>query len=316
MSFIIPLNAQAARALGPPLAEFINDRNRTAHVTLVKKFFGNKVATQVNDYISNEDENRLMLNIDRDVLAGLQMGEDYLIVFSRMRKHPLYRDGWEVNPKGPSLVKVRGLDTPAIYRSSPALRTLLTPPALRDEVLTGDGETALLLSVAENLNDQRARELAIFEMYLRPDLVEAISIDNAERFAELTSGADIRLRTFLLRTAQRFPAQRKAGWIDREWRRAAMDAGVELDLSSYEPLLVKIALEGLREHGDEEDMEIISKHMYANNPGVAKAALAALDAIDAAQALEIARQVMQSKQDLHMTTRQAFARYIEGRAGA
>lgn len=306
----------AARSLGPPIAEFVNERNCTAEVVVVRKLPGNKIAVRVNEYLNESDDAELALAVDGDIYKYVEIDESYLVVFSRLRKHAFYRDGWEENPKGPSLVKVRGLDEPAIYQASPALRVLLTPPQARAQPLTPDMETDLLLTVAETESDSLARSLAIFEMTLRGDLQQAISIDNAERFATLSMGADIKSRTFLLRAAAQFPPERRNGWLEREWRRAAIEADTTLDLSSFEPLLVKISLEGLRDHGDAEDIELISKHLYGNNPGVAKAALEALHAIDPKQALSRVQALLSKNLDLHMTTRQAFNRYVNEHSGA
>ena len=176
-------------------------------------------------------------------------------------------------------MKVRGLGTPVIYEHNAAIFTLLTPSDRREE-LSPDAETAMLLQLAEDKTDVRARELAVFELHLRPDLQSVISSDNAKRYAAVASAADVRLKNFLLEGAALFPEESRADWLTREWREAVQSYGTELDLNSFVPLLIKNALLNLREAGTASDSEMIAKHLYSNAPGVAKAALNALDAID------------------------------------
>lgn len=314
LSMSIPMISHAARPLGPPIKEFFNERNRVAIGELIGKQQGNKIEMRISSYLYQNDEELVTLSVDEEVFSDVVVGNKYVFVFSRMSKNRLLRDEWEVNPKGPSLASVRGLGTPTIYKDNSTITALVTLPEQR-EPFSPDKETGLLLKLAEDESDSRARELGIFELYLRPDLQTVISEKNGARFAALTAAADPRLKTFLLRGAARFPDERRTPWLEQEWRTASATYGTQLDLNSYVPLLLKISLEGLRETAGSDDVEMIGKHLYSNAPGVAKAALQALDAADPQQALARVQEAVQMEK-MHMSTRQAFIAYIKRHEGA
>jgi len=308
-----PLTGEAARPLGPPIAEFFNDRNRIVTAVATVKSSDNKIVMRIVDYLYLEDDNQTTIVVDVNVFADVEIGTEYVIVFSRLRKNRLLRDEWEVNPDGPTLVKTRGLDTPAIYTSNAAIATLLTPH--RRDALSADAETSMLLSIADDDGDFRARELAIFELYLRPDLQNAMSADNARRYAAVTSDADARLKNFLLEGAKNFPEKRRSPWLEREFRGVIAAHGNVLDLNSDIPLLVKNSLLGLRDGGTEQDLDMIARHLYSNAPGVARAALAAMNDIDPRQAFALAQKALETD-DIHEVTRRELTRYVNERTGA
>jgi len=305
----MPLAGQAASPLGPPIAEFFKNENRIAHAVIVEKLPGDKISIRVDAFLFQNDDELVNLKVDDHVFADVEVGKEYVLVFSRFRKNRLVRDEWEVNPEGPALIEARGLGTPAIYANNAAILTLLTPPDNRDE-LSKDTETSMLLSLAENDGDGRAKELAIFELYLRNDLQGAISGNNAERYAALTMSAVPRLKNFLLQGARTFPEKYRTPWLGQEYRKVVAAYGTELDLNSDVPLLVKNSLSGLGKEGTVDDLEMIGTHLYSNAPGVARAALQALDAIDPRKALTLAQQAVQSDQ-IHVVTRRELTSFIE-----
>ena len=309
----LPLVTQAARPLGPPIAEFFKPENRVACGVVFERLANNEVKIRVTDYLFQSDDEVLTLGIDAGVYDDVKVGTEYVFVFTRLRKNLLLRDEWELNPGGPALVKARGLGTPAIYTNSAATSTLLTPPGQRDE-LSKDTETLMLLEVAADDSDRRARELAIFELYLRRDLQGTISGDNAERYATLTSSADPRLRNFLLQGARFFPEERRTSWLGHENRESVAAYGTVLELNSDIPLLIKNSLLGLREEGTVDDLELIGKHLYSNAPGVARAALTALDAIDPQMALVLAQRAVLTDK-IHLVTRRGLTTYIKKHTG-
>ena len=298
----------AARPLGPPIAELFKNDNRIARGVLVDRPAAQKITLRVDDYVYRSDVKTLTLNVDKEVFASVTEGREYLVVFSRLQRNRLLRDQWEINPQGPALVSVRGLGTPAIYASTEAIRTLLRPPEQRPE-LSADAATGLLITLAENSADGRARELGIFELYLRDDLQATISAANARRFAVLAAAAGPRLKNFLLQAATHFPKQRREPWLSSAFRQSVADYGSVLELNSYVPLLVKNALLGLGGAATADDAQMITKHLYSNAPGVARAALAALDAIAPHGALEAAKQALEN-QRIAPVTRRLLRRYI------
>lgn len=308
-----PLTGESARPLGPPIAEFFNDRNRIARAVAAVKSSDSKIVMRIVDYLYLEDDDEATIVVDANVFADVKIGAEYVIVFSRLRKNRLLRDEWELNPDGPALVKARGLDTPAIYASNAAITTLLTPR--RRDGLSADAETSMLLSIAEDKGDLRAHELAIFELYLQPDLQIAISADNAMRYAAVTTGADARLKNFLLEGAKNFPEERRSPWLAREFRAVIAAHGNVLDLNSDIPLLVKNSLLGLRDGGTVQDLDMIARHLYSNAPGVARAALAAMNDIDPRQTLALAQKALETD-DIHDVTRRELTRYVNERNGA
>ena len=310
----MPLTSHAARLLGPPIAEFFKPQNRVASGVVAEKLEHHKVVMRVTSYLYQNDDDLVTIRVDNDVFDDLDVGEEYVFVFSRLRKNKLDRDSLEVDPEGPALVKTRGVGTPAIFISNKKILTLLAPA--RSEKLSTAAETSKLIKLAEDEGDARVREISIIELYLRRDLQSEISARNAKRYARLVKQAGPRLKNFLLQGAKHFPEERRASWLVKEFRTVVNEYGTELELNSFVPVMVKNCLHGLVTEGTVGDLETIDRHLYSNAPGVAKAALTALDAIDPQQALVRARRALDAEDSVHLVTRRALTNYIKRFSGA
>ena len=120
---------------------------------------------------------------------------------------------------------------------------------------------------------------------------------------------DYQHRHLLYDTAVRIDPALTSPWLAEEMRSTIKQHGTEYDLGSFVPSLVISAAEGLQQLGNAGDIELLGTLLYANNPGVSKAALAAIDHFDSQAAAARAEQALQSDK-IHPETRQAMTRYL------
>jgi hypothetical protein len=117
-------------------------------------------------------------------------------------------------------------------------------------------------------------------------------------------------RDYLLQSALRLPEELRSPWLGEEYRRVIILHGTQYDLNSFVPGLVKNSAKGLGRVGEQSDIELLSMLLYANNPGVAKAALASMDQFDPQAAAAKAEQAV-NRGWVHSQTRRALEKYLE-----
>jgi len=305
-------SAFAARPLGPPIEELQADPElvRIAVVVASEKKAPPRIRFTISERFSGESPDELVLRMDEDTFADVTVGQGYVVAWTDQRKVRLLREGYEKDPDGPSIVTVRGLDSKALFEDSPEIRFLFTP---RDSSSAEDttGETNALLAQMQR-EDFRSRDLVVGQLFLKPDLSQQMNRAQAEKLRQVlqTPGLGAQHHDNLLQSALRLPNELRTPWLGEEYRRVIILQGTQYDLNSFVPGLVKNSAAGLGRVGDQDDIELLSILLYANNPGVAKAALASMGQFDQ-QATAVKAEKALNRGWIHDLTRRALENYLK-----
>jgi hypothetical protein len=304
--------ALVAKALGPPIEHLLDAPERIRIVVAVarEKTGPDKIRFAVGERLSGEAPDEVILRTDANTHADVAIGTSYLVAFSYLRKERMFREGWEEDPEGPSIVSTMGLSTVALFEPTPGMKHLFSPGA----VTNPDGAGRLIDALLELIPraDRRARGLAIEELFLRRDLTGRMDAAGADklRAALQTAELDPRHHDWLLQAASRVPPDLTAPWLGEELRRIIITNGTQYDPHTFIPTLVRTAAEGLKTAGNASDVELLSLLLYASNPGVAKAALATMTHLDKSGATRKAEQALARGWILD-ETRRVLTRFLE-----
>ena len=301
--------AHAAKRLEPPTLMMMDRYQQVAAVVAEDSPEDGKVTFRRLEAIYGEMPERVVARLDTETLGELVWEQSYVFAYTEMRRNPKDRDSPEIDPEGPKVVALPVIGA-ALLEDTPEVRFLFAAAKGRE---ADPGRTYLdaLLTQLER-PDARTRRFVIAEMYLRPELFRHLEERDLPpiRSAMTSPEVDTESRSFLLESAQKFPASLRGVWLDEIGRRIVADAPTELDLDSTRPLLVKTALQVLAAGGEASDAELLARHFRSNSPGVAKAALAALMLIDPDAAATRAREVLASDAT-HQSTRRAMEQFLE-----
>ena len=305
-------SAIAARRLGPPVEELQTDPNHTRIVIAVarEKAESNRILFSISNRLSGEAPEEVLLQTNEETFAGVVAGRSYVVAWTYLRRNRGVPGGWEEDPDGPSIVQVMGLGSTALFEDTPQIRLLFSPAAYAGPEGAEQQLDALLAQMQRE--DFRSRGLVITELYLRPDLTEIMNPSQGEllKIVLQTQALDPQHQDFLLRSALRLPQDLTSPWLGEAFRKIIIQHGTQYDLSSYVPGLVRIAARGLSQTGGRADIELLSILLYANNPGVAKAALAAMDHLDAGVTVVKVQQAIE-RGWIHGESRRALTRYLD-----
>lgn len=310
--FAVMQTASAARPLGPPVEELLSNPMITRVVVAVagEKSTAPNLKFTVINRLSGDSPGELILRVNENIFADLVTGEKYIIAWTDQRKIRLLREGYEKDPEGPSIVQVRGLTTHALYKDSPEIRFLFAPPEEPGSVDAGQQIDALLTQMQRD--DYRSRDLVVGQLYLSPDLGAQMNHGQAEKLRNILQmvGLSAQHRDYLLQSALRLPEELRSPWLGEEYRRVIILHGTQYDLSSFVPGLVLNSAKGLRQTGAAADIELLGILLYANNPGVAKAALATMNHFDPITTVRIVEQALE-RGWIYRQTRHALEQYLK-----
>ncbi len=302
--------AGAARPLGPPIEELLADPEliRIASVTALEKTDSQTIRFAVRKRVSGEAPDEVLLRTDAATAATVVVGSRYVVAWSHLRKNRRFREGYETDPDGPAIAKVRGPGTVALFEQTPEISYLFSPGVVGDPAQAERQLDALLEQMGRA--DPRSRSLVASQLLLRPDLSAKMDQRRAAKLESLLALDELipQHRDLLLQTALRMDAELQGRWLAETFRKVIIQYGTQYDLSSFVPALVLTAARGLQQTGDAGDVELLSTLLYSNNPGVAKAALAAMDSLDRGAAAAKVEQALR-RDWIHTETRRALNRY-------
>lgn len=303
--------AHAAKQLGPPIAELLSDPGRTRIVIAVasQKTDAGRIQFSVNERLSGDSPDSVLLRTDETTVAEVVVGQSYVVAWTYLRRNRSVIGGWEKDPEGPAIVNILGLGSAALFEDNPSIRFLFTNDASTERENASQWIDALLGQMTQQ--DSRSRGLVIMELYLRPELATQMSRSQANALNDVfkTKTLAPQHRDFLLRSALHLDPDLTSPWLGEEFRRVIIEHGTQYDLRTFVPGLVRTAAQGLQQTGGPSDMELLSILLYANNPGVAKAALATMDHIDSGATVIKAQQAIR-RGWIHGETRLALQHYL------
>lgn len=304
--------AFAARPLGPPVEQLLSapDLTRVAVAVAIEKEQPPRISFEIIERFSGESPDQLVLRMDEDTFADVSVGQSYVIAWTDQRKIRLLREGYEKDPDGPSIVKVRGLESKALFENSAEIRFLFAPREVSG-VDDAGGEINALLGQMQR-DDYRSRDLVVGQLVLKPELSKQMDRSQAEKLRQVLQlpGLSAQHRDYLLQAALRLPEELRSTWLAEEFRRVIILHGTQYDLNSFVPGLVKTSAKGLGQVGSQNDIELLSILLYANNPGVSKAALASMDHFDPPAATAKVQQAI-DRGWTHRLTIRALENYLK-----
>ena len=279
--------AYAAKRLGPPIEDLQSepDRIRIVIAEAMKKTESNRIYFNISERLSGEAPDELELQTDEETHADVVVGQSYVIAWTYLRRNRRLPAGWEENPDGPFTVQLMGMGTTTVFEDTPDTRFLFAPGSVAQSGNKGQQIDALLAQLQRD--DFRTRGLVISELFLRPDLTEAMGPSQIGELKSvlLKQALDPQYQDYLFRTALRLPPEQTSPWLGEELRKTIILHGTQYDLGSFIPSLVRTAARGLQQLGAPSDVDLLSSLLYSNSPGVSKAALAAMNHLDPEAAL-------------------------------
>lgn len=303
--------AHAAKRLGPPIEDLESEpeRIRIVIAQAAKKPEPNRILFSITERLSGEAPDEVLLRTDQQSFADVVVGKSYVVAWSYMRRNRRVVEGWETDPDGPFTVRLMGMGSTALFEDTPDTRFLFAPGNMDVSGNTSQQIDALLAQMQRQ--DFRSRSLVISELYLRPDLTEAMKPEQANELRSVLQKQELdpQHRDFIYRSALLLPKKMTTPWLAEEFRKTIILHGSQYDLGSFVPGLVRTAARGLKQTGEASDIDLLSMLLYSNNPGVSKAALEAMDQLDAGAALDKAEQAT-GRGWIHNETRNALQRYI------
>lgn len=279
--------AYAAKRLGPPIEDLQSEPERIRIVVAeaVKKTEANRIQFNVSERLSGEAPNEVELITDEVTYGDVVLGQSYVVAWTYLRRNRRLPAGWEENPEGPFTVQLMGMGTTTVFEDTPDTRFLFAPGTVAQSGNKDQQINALLTQLQRE--DFRTRGLVISELYLRPDLTEAMEPSHVDGLKSvlLKQALDPQHQDFLFRTALRLPPKLTSPWLGEELRKTIIMHGTQYELRSFIPGLVRTAARGLQRVGSASDIGLLSSLLYSNSPGVSKAAFAAMSHLDANEAL-------------------------------
>lgn len=302
-------DADAAPRLQPPSHYLQEGPNLVAVAEALTRVDDRHVAFRRIELLSGgaeeaETPRELVLRMSPETIAEVEIGERYLLGYTRWRKAARTRGTYEEDPQGPSIVELPAIGD-ALLADTPAMRRLVTASARVDRRAL-DAVLAQLRHPAT-----LSRRFAAGELYLRPELRQLVRQKDLEALGAILADETLDPMTheILLRAGETLVERLGGEWLAVASRRVLERHGGELDLRSFVPSLVVTAARALGKTGDRGDVELLAKHLTSNNPGVAKAALAAMEGLDLASTrTRVAALVERS--DLHVETRRVMEKFL------
>jgi len=274
--------AYAAKRLGPPIEDLQSEPERIRIIVAEagKKIEPNRIHFIISERLSGEAPDEVELILDEATYADVSVGQSYVVAWSYLRKNRRLPKKWEENPDGPYTLQTMGMGTPTVFEDTPDTRFLFAAGTFTQSGNSGQQIDALLAQLQRE--DVRTRGLVISELYLRPDLTEAMSPVQVELLKSTMLTQDFKPlhRDFIFRTASRLPPDQTSPWLAEELRKTIIFHGTQYDLGSFIPSLVRTAARGLQQAGAPSDVDMLSSLLYSNSPGASKAALAAMNHLD------------------------------------
>jgi len=294
--------------LGPPSEALVKEPHLVVAVEAREVLDGGRVAFERREVLLGEGvPERIEVRFEEEVPA-VEPGGRYVLGYQTLRRVADSRTLYEDDPEGPSVVRLPVLGD-ALLEDSPEIRRIVLSAA-GDEKATA---RELLDAVVRQLPRPQVVSLRFVaaELLFRPELQELAGPKEVQVIRERlpTLASDPFSRDLLLQAASTFALVEGGGWLAEESRSVLSSYGTELDLSSGVPSLLVTAAKALAKTGKAADVPLLERHLFSNNPGVAKASLKAMDALDRTAAVAAVKKAL-AKDGLHAESRRALEAYL------
>lgn len=299
--------------LGPPSEALVKEPHLVVAVEAREVLGDGRVAFDRREVLLGEGiPERIEVRVEEETLTAVEPGGRYVLGYKTLRRVGRSRTLYEDDPEGPSAVRLPVLGD-ALFEDTPEIRRIVLSAAAKEGSEAKATAQELLDAVVRQLERPDAFSLRFVaaELLFRPELQELVGAKEArvvrERLRTLES--DPFSRDLLLQAASTFSGVEDEGWLAEESRRVLSSYGTELDLSSAVPSLLVTAAKALAKTGTAADVPLLERHLFSNNPGVAKASLSAMDVLDRAVAVAAVKKAL-GKDGLHAESRRALEAYL------
>lgn len=296
--------AEAARVVPAPSQALVHPRNRVALIEILDIQDPARLRCRVLERLVGDSPEILEVRLRPEAMAEVQAGNRYLLGYTTFRKNPLLRDVIEEDPEGPKAIRLP-LAEDALLQDLPEIR-LLIAAGLDNDSVTSRQQLDAVMALIDGA-DPRARQLAIFELFARGDLLQHLGTKELERLSAHIQSAERSAgeRDILLRALYKLPPERR-GPAAAACRVVLRQLEPLFDLATVEPTLAVTAANLLGETGKPGDLALLAPFISSNNPAAARAAFDAMLHLDAEASRQRARALLKGA-SLHDDVR----RYLE-----
>jgi len=296
--------AEAAR-LQPPSVSLTGQENIVVVATAVERTEDQRILFKRRQTLHGESAKKIQVRMDEQTLTEVELGRTYILGYTLLQRLPQF---YAPDPQGARLVMVPAVGE-ALLEDTPELRWLLRARGRPQEPEGRDVLEVILAQIQSP--DVPSRHFVLAELVLRPDLLNSLKEQDLEilRTTLESDQLDPLSNDYLLRALRPLGGRQDTTWLADGCRTVLESNPAELDLASFAPALVKVAAEILGDWGQPEDIPLLSRHLYSNNPGVGKAALKAMVALDPVQTRAQAEKALELG-DLQPDVRQAVQQFL------
>lgn len=205
----------------------------------------------------------------------------HIFVVSKFRKHLLYREVIEDNPKGVEIQTLPAVG-PGIFSCNDDLIKIYSN--IIDE--KSDHEPQYLTTLLKLLesDDLQTRRLAAFELSMHRDWVRLADEKHTNSLRKQLNNQSIpdELTEMLIQAATGLPEDKYNNWFKAYLINNIKNNPSPYDLVTYTPLLVRSSVKTLYDLSllTEDDWSSIEPLLFSNAPGVAKAAIRTLEKLN------------------------------------
>jgi len=304
----LPDVALAAQRERPPSRTMIGKYNHVAVMVAKSSPEEGKVLFKRKKEIFGSPAKQVVVRVAPALVETLEWGDRYVVAYTETTRNNVTRSH-APDPLGPKVLDLAVVG-PALFEESEALLNVLES-SKRSEVDLGRPFVEDLNALVVG-SDAALQRFAIVEIYHRKELQHRFTAEDAQVYREQLGSAEqeTEARALLFEIFNGLGEEVRGAWLAEEARALLEEADTTLDLASTWPILLKRAIETLEQDGGPADAAVVGRHFASNNPGVAKAALAALTTLAPDQAARRARELL-GRPDLHPTTRTAMQGFLE-----
>lgn len=320
---LLALNAQAAKPLGPPIAHLSSSANPLVSATVAdtsEPADGWLTLNITEVHFNGEGDSHakagetIRVRIKDDGFEMPKAGDKVIAVYSSVRKHPSLRDERIVDPEGPRIVDIRGIDTNAVFAYSKNLVTAfqiyrdLSVPNPPHIVSLKQKNLAYLTRLLYHSDDTRTVGLMVEELLLRDDLIEAAQDSHIQTILlQLDKlSLPVKFENMLLETAYKYAtSQIYQEKLHKILRKILEQQTPEFDLASHNAALVINTLKGMRKLGSKQDIKLIAKFLPTNSPPVFDSVIKTIKALDQASLAKVLEQFKPAS-DSHPDIKRAY----------
>jgi hypothetical protein len=317
---LLPMAVMAAKPVAPPSVHMTGEGRSVVVGTVLMTPEDANLSFRIEAVLAGEEvpgEKVTVRGKSASEFSTVVAGRPYVIAFTRLASTDQFRDAKFIDPDGPSVLHLRGIQVPMVFADAPALRFLVT--RARGEDQPTDRERLDAVVALMDSAELRTRAFAIEELYIRDELPPVFEYGDVDavRRAMARPGLPVQLVQFLLESAQRAPGGPAAPWLYEESLRYLRSLGPNLDLVTAEPLVVRTALKSVAAAADASALPLVLPLIASNSPPIVRQALELADSMNPQLTLAAVQQRMEAivlEEDVHADALRALEQYLVGRS--